>query len=199
MAQQYRSDANGGSEWLSIRNVISFGAGALLTLAATRIAPPFAGQAIGSLRSMAGTDPFDALAQDHRKLLSLFEQIEATDNSATVRRAAMLFQAKRMLTAHALAEEDIIYPMLHDDAHRAEQAIQLYREHADMKIRLFELEHAAKDSSKWLDDLRSLHQIVEKHAKEEEEVEFPKLRAALNDRRTANLLSEVHREKAMLL
>ena len=148
---------------------------------------------------MAGTDPFDALAQDHRKLLSLFEQIEATDNSATVRRAAMLFQAKRMLTAHALAEEDIIYPMLHDDAHRAEQAIQLYREHADMKIRLFELEHAAKDSSKWLDDLRSLHQIVEKHAKEEEEVEFPKLRAALNDRRTANLLSEVHREKAMLL
>jgi hemerythrin superfamily protein len=111
----------------------------------------------------------------------------------------MLFQAKRMLTAHALAEEDIIYPMLHDDAHRAEQAIQLYREHADMKIRLFELEHAAKDSSKWLDDLRSLHQIVEKHAKEEEEVEFPKLRAALNDRRTANLLSEVHREKAMLL
>jgi hemerythrin superfamily protein len=199
MAQQYRSDANGGSEWLSTRNVISFGAGALLTLAATRIAPPFAGQAIGSLRSMAGTDPFDALAQDHRKLLSLFEQIEATDNSATVRRAAMLFQAKRMLTAHALAEEDIIYPMLHDDAHRAEQAIQLYREHADMKIRLFELEHAAKDSSKWLDDLRSLHQIVEKHAKEEEEVEFPKLRAALNDRRTANLLSEVHREKAMLL
>jgi hemerythrin superfamily protein len=199
MAQQYRSDANGGSEWLSTRNVISFGAGALLTLAATRIAPPFAGQAIGSLRSMAGTDPFDALAQDHRKLLSLFEQIEATDNSATVRRAAMLFQAKRMLTAHALAEEDIIYPMLHDDAHRAEQAIQLYREHADMKIRLFELEQAAKDSSKWLDDLRSLHQIVEKHAKEEEEVEFPKLRAALNDRRTANLLSEVHREKAMLL
>ncbi len=199
MAQQYRSDANGGSEWFSTRNVISFGAGALLTLAATRIAPPFAGQAIGSLRSMAGTDPFDALAQDHRKLLSLFEQIEATDNSATVRRAAMLFQAKRMLTAHALAEEDIIYPMLHDDAHRAEQAIQLYREHADMKIRLFELEHAAKDSSKWLDDLRSLHQIVEKHAKEEEEVEFPKLRAALNDRRTANLLSEVHREKAMLL
>ena len=31
MAQQYRSDANGGSEWFSTRNVISFGAGALLT------------------------------------------------------------------------------------------------------------------------------------------------------------------------
>ncbi len=199
MGQAWRSHSDGGTEWFSTRNVLSFGAGALLTLAATRIAPPFAGQAIGSMRAMAGTGPFDALAQDHRKLLALFEQIEATDNSATARRAAMLFQAKRMLTAHALAEEDIIYPMLHDDAQRKEQAKELYREHADMKIRLFELEHKAKDDPSWLEDLRALHQIIERHGREEEESEFPKLRAALNDTRAAHLLGEVHREKALLL
>jgi hemerythrin superfamily protein len=191
--------SNGGSEWLSARNVISFGAGALVMLTASRIAPPFAGQAIGSIRAMAGGDPFDALAQDHRKVLALFERIEATENSAVARRAAMLFQAKRMLTAHALAEEDVIYPMLHDDAQRPEQAKQLYREHADIKIRLFELEHKAKDDPSWIEDLRSLHQLVQQHAKEEEETEFPKLRAALNEARTGNLLGEVHREKAMLL
>ena len=44
-----------------------------------------------------------------------------------MRRNAMLLQLKRMLTAHALAEEDIVYPMLHDDAQRREQAKKLYR------------------------------------------------------------------------
>ena len=140
----------------------SFGAGALVMLTASRIAPPFAGQAIGSIRALAGGDPFDALAQDHRKVLALFERIEATENSAVARRAAMLFQAKRMLTAHALAEEDVIYPMMHDYAQRPEQAKQLYHEHAEVKIRLFELEHKAKDDPSWIEDLRSLHQLVQR-------------------------------------
>src|SRR5204863_5592803 len=122
--------SSNGSGWFSARTAISFGAGALMMLTASRIAPPFAGRAIGSLRSMTGTDPFDALAQDHRKVLALLDRLAETDNAATMRRAAMLFQVKRMLTAHALAEEDIIYPMLHDDARRVEEAKKLYREHA---------------------------------------------------------------------
>ena len=81
-------------------------------------------------------------------VLALLDRLAETDNTATIRRAAMLFQVKRMLTAHALAEEDIIYPMLHDDAHCAEEAKKLYREHADIKVRLFELEHKA--SQKYL-------------------------------------------------
>jgi hemerythrin superfamily protein len=148
---------------------------------------------------MAGTDPFDALAQDHRKVLALLDRLAETDNAATMRRAAMLFQVKRMLTAHALAEEDIVYPMLHDDAHRAEEARKLYREHADIKVRLFELEHKAKDDRSWVEDIRALRRVIAEHAREEEETEFPRLRAALDERRTSNLLGEVHREKSMIL
>ena len=199
MPYQQSWGSNNESGWLSARTAISFGAGALLMLTASRIAPPFAGRAIGSLRSMAGTDPFEALAQDHRKVLALLEQIEATDKSATMRRGAMLFQVKRMLTAHALAEEDIVYPMLHDDAHRAEEARKLYREHADIKVRLFELEHRAKDDPSWIEGIRELRRIVAEHAREEEQLEFPKLRAALDERRKSNLLGEVHREKSMIL
>ncbi|TMK27235.1 MAG: hypothetical protein E6G69_15880, partial [Alphaproteobacteria bacterium] len=92
-------------EWPQTRDMMIFGAGMLLSLAASRVAPPIAGRAIGSIRAMTGTDPFDALAQDHQNVLAMFEAIEATDNSATMRRAAMLFQLKRMVTAHALAEE----------------------------------------------------------------------------------------------
>jgi hemerythrin superfamily protein len=98
---------------------------------------------------MTGTDPFEALAQDHRKVLALLDRLAETNNAAAMRRSAMLFQVKRMLTAHGLAEEDIIYPMLHDDAHRAEETKKLYREHADIKVRLFKLEHKAKDDPSW--------------------------------------------------
>jgi len=186
-------------EWPQTRDMMIFGAGMLLSLAASRVAPPFAGRAIGSMRAMAGTDPFDALAQDHQKALAMFEAIEATDNSATMRRAAMLFQLKRMLTAHALAEEDIIYPMLRDDEHRKEQALKLYRDHAEVKVKLFELEHRPKDDPSWMTELKALHHMVESHAREEEQMEFPKLRAALDEARCANLMGEVQREKSMLL
>jgi hemerythrin superfamily protein len=198
---QYQSSlgSSNASGWISARTAISFGAGALLMLTASRIAPPFAGRAIGSLRSMTGTDPFEALAQDHRKVLALLDRLAETNNAAAMRRSAMLFQVKRMLTAHGLAEEDIIYPMLHDDAHRAEETKKLYREHADIKVRLFKLEHKAKDDPSWIEGVRDLRRIVAEHAREEEETEFPKLRAALNERRTSNLLGEVHREKSMLL
>jgi hemerythrin superfamily protein len=199
MPEQWNLRSNGGPAWFSARTAISFGAGALIMLAASRIAPPFAGRAIGSMRALAGTDPFEALAQDHRRVLALLERIEATGKSMVARRAAMLFQLKRMLTAHALAEEDIVYPLLHEDARRPEQANELYREHADIKVRLFELEHKPKDNPSWIEGVRTLHRIVEQHAREEEETEFPKLRAALGERRISNLLSEVHREKSMLL
>ena len=184
---------------LSARDALTFGAGAILMLAASRMAPPVAGRAIGSIRAMAGTDPFDALAQDHQKVLALFDRIEATDDTAIARRSAMLLQLKRMLTEHALAEEDIVYPMLHDDARRGAQAKKLYREHAEVKVRLFELEHKAKDDPTWIADLRSLHRMIQQHVQEEETIEFPKLRAALDNSQCANLLGEVQREKSMLL
>jgi hemerythrin superfamily protein len=186
-------------EWITGRDLAAFGAGALVSFLASRVAPPATGRALGSLRAMAGTDPFDALAQDHRNLIALFGRIEATEQTATYRRATMLFQLKRMLTAHALAEEDVVYPMLRDDAQRAEAASRLYREHADMKIRLFELEHKSKDDPSWIEDLRALRRIFEEHARDEEQEEFPKLREALDEARRADLLGQVQREKSMLL
>jgi hemerythrin superfamily protein len=190
-----------GSDWsdrLTTRNALIFGGGAMLALVAARLASPFAGRAIGSMRAMIGADPFAALAQDHRRMLALFDSIEKTDGSAAHQRNAMLLELKRMLTAHALAEEDIIYPMLCDDAGRSEQARKLYRDHAEIKVRLFELEHKAKDDPSWIEDLRTLHQMIAAHAHEEERVEFPKLRAALSQARCATLHGEVSREKSML-
>ena len=193
------SGATDWAEQISARDAMIFGAGALMMLAATRIATPFASRAIGSMRGMAGADPFEALAQDHKRALALFDRLEATDASMVSRRSAMLLQLKRMIAAHALAEEDIIYPMLCDDAHRREQALKLYRDHSEVKVKLFELEHKAKDNPSWIEDLRALRQLFASHAQEEENLEFPKLRAALDESRRSSLVGEVSREKALLL
>jgi hemerythrin superfamily protein len=104
-----------------------------------------------------------------------------------------------MLTAHALAEEDIIYPMLRDDAHREDMASQLYREHAEMKVHLFELEHRDKSDSRWIGKLRELRGIIADHARQEEESEFPRLRSALGGNAKSRLMGEIGREKALLL
>lgn len=184
---------------LSTRGIVAFGTGVLIGLAAGRVAPPLAGRTIGSVSGFAGRDPFDALAADHRRMLALFDVIEQTKGEARLRRAMLLFQLKRMLTAHALVEEDIIYPMLRDDAYREDMASQLYREHAEMKVRLFELERQDKGDPRWISKLRELRGIIANHARQEEESEFPRLRSALGGNSKARLMGEIGREKALLL
>ena len=85
------------------------------------------------------------------------------------------------------------------DARRREQATRLYRDHAEVKVKLFELEHKQKDDPTWIEDVRALRAMLEEHIRQEEQVEFPKLLNALDETRAAALLGEVHREKAMLM
>lgn len=173
-------------------------AGAALALVGSRLLPPLAGQAMDTARAALGRDPFDALARDHRRALALFDTIAATAPSATLRRSAMLLQLKRMLSAHALAEEDVVYPILSDMGHGDEAARQLYREHAEMKVRLHELERMAKDDPAWVDRLCALRHLIERHGHEEETQHFPALKRHLDRQGIARLSAEVQREKALL-
>jgi uncharacterized protein (DUF1330 family)/hemerythrin superfamily protein len=186
-----------GRSWT--RGLAAFAAGAATMLLAGRAAPPVAGRVAGTIRGALGGDPFDALARDHRAVLGLLRTIEKTDPKSRTTRAAMLFQVKRMLAAHALAEEDVVYPLLINDAQRQEESSRLYREHADMKVRLFELEHLAKDDPQWTGKLIELRQIVEAHARTEEETEFPALRQALKADQSARLFGDIQREKSLIL
>jgi iron-sulfur cluster repair protein YtfE (RIC family) len=181
------------SPWLGI----AFGA--LAALLASRLAPPLAGRAGGSLLARAGRDIFASLARDHRLVLGLIAAMEATPDSARARRTAMLLQLKRMLAAHAMAEEDVLYPMLSQDAGREAAVEKLYHEHADMKVGLFALEHIPKNAPEWRRRLRALRTLIASHARQEEEQEFPRLRAALAPRDAARLAGEIQREKSMLL
>ena len=183
----------------SSRSLWMFIAGAAGGVLVSRVLPPFAAQASGAVRAAAGRDPFETLIRQHRELLSLLDRMEAAPADSPVRRIALLLRFKRTIAKHALAEEDIVYPLLHDDAGRADATKQLYDEHADMKIHLFELQRSVKNQEAWLKHLEALRSEIERHARQEEEVEFPHLRSQMDEAKTSRLARKIQQEEALIL
>jgi hemerythrin superfamily protein len=181
------------------RSLSAFAAGAALSLAASRLMPPLAGRAIGMARGAAGGDPFEALARDHRTVLGMMDTLLQSNGQARLRRTAGLMQIKRALTAHALAEEDVVYPMLREEVGALEASDRLFREHAEIKIHLYKLEHLRVDDSGWDQEMRALRDLVARHAADEENTEFPRLREKLSREDIVQLSGDVSREKQFVL
>lgn len=177
----------------------AFAGGAVTAFIASRFLPPVLAQAVGSTRAAIGRDPFAALAQDHRDMLAYLSDMEQSPANAALRRTQLLLRLKRRLTAHALAEEDVIYPMLSDQGGDPDEARRLYADHAEVKMQLHALEQTSTDAPEWRDRVRALRTLIETHARQEEEVDFPKLRGALNEQAITRLSGTLQREKAMVL
>jgi hemerythrin superfamily protein len=170
-----------------------------MALVASRFLPPLLAQVAGSARVQSGADPFAALVEDHKKFVSLLEQMQQTSHNSVFQRTQLLLRLKRRLAAHALAEEDIVYPLLHDKVHAADAARKLYGEHAEIKIHMHALEEMPKNDPAWTNRVGALKALISAHARQEEEVEFPRLREALDARGIAMLGGGVSREKAMIV
>lgn len=188
-----------GTGWLSPRGLAMMAGGAALALVANRLLPPVVAQLAGTARHAAGRDGIDALIDDHRHIQALLAEIVQTPIDAPGRRTQLLLRLKRRLAAHAMAEEDVVYPLLHEEARKEEDAKHLYREHAEMKMHLFTLEQTPKDDPSWLAVALDLKRIVDGHIRQEEEIDFPALRNSLDDGQTAIMSGSVAREKALIL
>lgn len=161
--------------------------------------PVLFANASGTIRGATGQNPFDGLIQQHRDLLSLLTKMENTSAENSLKRTALALKFKRTIAKHAMAEEDLVYPMLHDEAERAEASEKLYREHASMKIHLFELLRSVKDQAAWTANVRALRAEIEPHARQEENEEFPRLREILNRRQATDLSRKIDQEEALIV
>ncbi|MBV9081331.1 MAG: hemerythrin domain-containing protein, partial [Acidobacteriaceae bacterium] len=133
-------------------------------------------------------------------LLSLLSKMEQTPQDSPMKRTALFLRFERTIAKHAMAEEDIVYPWLKDEADRAQAIQKLYEEHARMKVLLFELERSLKEDQAWLARVRDLRNEIEPHARQEEEVEFPQLRALMMSRNgTAQLARKIHQEQGLIV
>ena len=177
--------------------MLSIGAAGGLLLG--RFLPVLFANAGGLAQGAAGGDPFAGLIAEHRKLLSLLQEMEGVPADNWAKRKLLFFRFKRTIGKHAMAEEDIVYPLLKTQAERHEATQKLYREHASMKIHLFELEAAIHSDTEWAEAVAALRGEIEPHAREEEEVEFPRLRELLDQAAIAQLTRKIRQEESLLV
>src|SRR5690349_18281943 len=130
-------------------NVAALAGGVALGVLGSRLLPPVMANASGSVRAKFGRDPFRALEQDHRVIESTLDEMAAASDESTAQRTKLFLLFKRKLGKHALAEEDVVYPALHDIAGAEQAARELYDEHAQMKIHLFGLEKSLATPPAW--------------------------------------------------
>lgn len=182
--------------FFSPRSMAAFAGGAVTALVAERFLQPMAGQAVGRARAVMGEDPFRWLEQDHAFVLG---QLDAMmESGSRLQRAQRLLRIKRALTGHALAEENALYPLLHDKAGERELAMRLFAGHAEIKMRLHGLEEVGPNSVAWGEGVGALKRTIEEHVAEEEKA-FAALRRVLDQDGLAKLAGALNREKEMIL
>ena len=138
-----------------------------------------------------GPDDWLTLALDHhRQIERLFERARGGADGPT--RRAALNELGTVLTAHAKAEESVLYPMLaQDDKGHAAMA---YQEQAMTKVEMHMLEMMEPMSQEWLDKLEHIQGAVAHHMYEEESTWFGEVREALRGKDEAMHTSRFREE-----
>ena len=167
--------------------------GAAMAGAAVGIAANMGRKLFVQMTSGATGDWFDALKTEHVLTLAIFDKIEATDDTQTTQRSALLAKLKYALTKHGLQEELVIYPALRQ-ANYVHDADHLGDEHGYVKTYLYELETMPNDSPEWLARVRDFRTMIERHMQEEENEIFPRFRELLSAEQNARITSMMNKE-----
>jgi hemerythrin superfamily protein len=164
-----------------------------------RLLPPlFAGMSAAG-RARAGADPFALLIDDHRRILSILDEMMASPSDSKPRRGRLFLALKRKLAKHAMAEEDVVYPIVRNDSASGDQRKRLYDEHAEMKILLYEIESQLMAGEDWSTVVAPLREIFRRHADEEEKTIFPELRRQLAESELSKVAGQIYREEAVVI
>jgi hemerythrin superfamily protein len=146
-------------------------------------------------RAVAGQNDWLAtILQHHQQVEAAFAQ--ARGASGAEERMTALKRLAALLSAHANAEEAVIYPMMTVEDQKAHAAMA-FEEQAAAKTQLALLETIDPLSQEWRDKLEHVEGAVLHHVYEEEGTWFPKLVQELspseNQRLTARFAEEFQR------
>jgi hemerythrin superfamily protein len=123
-------------------------------------------------------DVADLIRADHRRVEELFGELE----SGTGDRRSIVKQIIDELTAHAAAEEQIVYPAIRDmvpgGGKMADEALS---EHEAMKTAMATLQDADPNDRGYEQNLRNLIREVREHVPEEEMQLLPALKQVIGE------------------
>ncbi|MDB5966329.1 MAG: hypothetical protein JWQ72_2829 [Polaromonas sp.] len=136
----------------------------------------------------------------HVLISQTFEALLASANRTYAARNRLLDRLGYQLTAHSVAEENVLYPAL-ASAGMVSESDKLYLDQAHAKVMNTQLELLAKATNSpdatWTEKARALQAAVLTHAQQDEEANlYPKLQASLDPQKNAALTLLFAREFA---
>lgn len=134
----------------------------------------------------------EGLKAEHRLTLKIFDAIEQTEESEVAKRGTLLVQLQHALAKHAVEEENVVYPAMRDHG-QVDDADKLVHDHGYVKQYLFDLSEMQVDDPAWIDKVRAFRADIEAHVREEEQVLFPRLKAALGEDGNAHVTSVMNK------
>ena len=205
------SSSNRSSQRNDDRSAFNFGSIGSAGGAAPLLGALAAGAAIGiganwarkfltqKSESMAAGNEWDEILKlEHKATLAKFDMLLATDDSDTGKRAALVKTIHYALNKHAHQEEQVVYPALRQ-ANEAVDADHLEHEHGYVKTFLYELENMKKDSPEFLVRVREFRNLIEEHARMEEEQVFPRFKQVLSPEQDKKITALMNKEGMKML
>ena len=142
---------------------------------------------------MAGNEWDSILALEHKATLAKFDLLLATEDSDTGKRASLVKTIHYALNKHAHQEEQVVYPALRQ-ANETVDADHLEHEHGYVKTYLYRLENMEKGSPEFLPTVREFRNLIEEHARMEEEQVYPRFKNSLSEEQNAKITSLMNKE-----
>ena len=146
----------------------------------------------------AGNEWDEILKLEHKATLAKFDMLLATDESDNGKRASLVKTIHYALNKHAHQEEQVIYPALRQ-ANEAVDADHLEHEHGYVKTFLYELENMKKDAPEFLTRVREFRNLIEEHARMEEEQVFPRFKQVLSPEQDKKITALMNKEGMKML
>lgn len=129
----------------------------------------------------------DIIRMDHQKVNTLFMQISQTEDPQ--KRQEYFGQIYKDLTAHAEAEENVVYPAVRPYYGEGDTQ-ELYDEQSQMKVLLDEIRSLNPSSSEFLNRVNQLKDIVMDHVRQEESTMFGAIRSNFSSEQSEKMASD---------
>jgi hemerythrin superfamily protein len=140
------------------------------------------------------TDVVDELTTDHREATALLDELLGAGNPEM--RRDMADTVITELVRHSVAEEMYVYPAMRKHLPDGEQAVAHdIEEHKDLEHTMKELEGCDADDPRFMQLVSELREKLHHHATDEENEQFPQLRARLPQHELVKMREQVETAK----
>lgn len=135
-------------------------------------------------------DVLDLLMQEHREVEALLDQISQPEQNPDSRDIADRVIA--MLVKHSVAEEMYVYPAMVEYLENGEEEVEHDKEeHQELEELLKELEGLQPEEAGFAQCVSRIQEVLADHVSDEEDEQFPKMRAAIPAEKLVELRDKV--------